>query len=77
MKPKKESERSTTYARGGKDRMFKERAAGPAKPANTGKAQTAAPGAKRAIGGPKNQGYGLSLPVQPDRTAPARLGKVR
>jgi hypothetical protein len=79
MKPKSKAERlrDASYAEGGSTRMFKPQAAGPDKPGNTGKDQVPAPGAKRAIGGPKNQGYGLSLPAQPGRTAPARLGKGR
>jgi hypothetical protein len=74
---KSERMRDREFAEGGTTKMFKPQAAGPDRPGNTGKDRSAAPGAKRAKGGPKNVGYGLALPAQPGRTAPARLGKGR
>jgi hypothetical protein len=68
------------FAEGGRgqtNKMFKPQAAGPVKPAITGKIQTPAPGARAAKGGPKNQGYGLALPAVGGHTAPVRLGKGR
>jgi hypothetical protein len=82
MKPKSRSKaerlRDASYAEGGKDKMFPEQAANPQRPGVTAHdVKGSAPGARTARGGPKNQGYGLSLPAQPGRTAPARLGKGR
>jgi hypothetical protein len=89
MQPKKSSvraskqdrERGAAYARGGKggaNEMLPEQAANPQKPAVTGHdVKGAAPGAKYARGGPKNVGYGLSLPAVGGHTAPVRLGKGR
>jgi hypothetical protein len=48
---KKDRQRPAALARGGKDKMFGEQSAGPARSGQTGKAQTAAPGAKGARGG--------------------------
>lgn len=48
---KHDVERSAKLATGGRDRMFKQQAAGPATPARTGKAQNPAPGAASAQGG--------------------------
>jgi hypothetical protein len=63
-KTKKEAQRPTTYSKGGGDRMFKEQAAGPDRPGNTGKDQTAAPGSKRASGGsPPRVVAGLAFPA--------------
>jgi hypothetical protein len=52
-----------SFARGGSTRMFKPQAAGPAKPAITGKAQTAAPGAKSAKGGKPRPVGGTAVPA--------------
>src|SRR5262245_21332913 len=65
---KRESQRGTTFARGGNDRMFKEQAAGPAKPGQTGKNQSPAPGARAARGGPKVHAGGRSVPASPGST---------
>jgi hypothetical protein len=76
-KPKTSGQHSTTFAKGGKgtaNRMFGKQAAGPAKPATTGKAQTAAPGAKHAVGGKGRPAGGTAEPVKPGRTGP-RPGK--
>ena len=75
--PKTEKQRGARYAQGGDDKMFKPQSADPQKPGITGKNQTPAPGAKAAKGGPPARGYGLSLPAQPGRTAPAKLGRGR
>jgi hypothetical protein len=75
--PKKELKRGTTFARGGSTKMFKPQAAGPDRPGNTGKDQTAAPGAKRASGGPRTSGYSLSLPAVGGHCAPIRKGRGR
>jgi hypothetical protein len=48
---KHQSERGAKFAKGGKDKMFGEQSAGPAKSGITGEAQTAAPGATSAGGG--------------------------
>jgi hypothetical protein len=61
---------SRAFARGGQTKMFGKQAAGPDKPGNTGKDQTAAPGPKRAQGGPPvARGVG-------GRSRPARAGQV-
>jgi len=52
--------------------MHKQQAAGPAKPAMTGKATTAAPGKRAASGGPKTSGVSLSKVAVPGHTAPVR-----
>jgi hypothetical protein len=49
---------SKAFARGGQNKMFGKQAAGPDRPGNTGKDQTAAPGPKRAQGGPPVRGVG-------------------
>jgi hypothetical protein len=50
-KSKQESEHDVTFAKGGDTHMFGKQAAGPDKPGNTGKDQSAAPGPKYASGG--------------------------
>ena len=55
--------------------MFKPQAAGQAKAGQTGKAQTAAPGAKRATGGPRLTGVSLSTPAKAGHTASPRKGR--
>jgi len=73
---KKESmHRAATYATGGSNRSHKAQAAGPAKAAQTGKAQNPAPGAKHAKGGPKTSGLSVSKSAVPGRTAPTRKGR--
>ena len=69
-KPKKEVERGARFAKGGSTKMFKKQAAGPAKPARTGKIPTAAPGKRAAVGGKPPHVGGLSLPASPGRTGP-------
>jgi hypothetical protein len=65
-------ERATPYARGGSTKMFPKQAAGPAKPAITGKAQTVAPGRKSAVGGPPTRGVSSALPAKAGRTGPRK-----
>jgi hypothetical protein len=60
--------RSAAFAKGGTTKMFKPQAAGLDKPGNTGKDQTAAPGAKRAMGGPARAGRSVSVPAAAGRT---------
>jgi hypothetical protein len=68
-KPKKRSaQHRVDFAEGGSTRMFKQQAAGPDKPGNTGKDQSAAPGAKRAKGGPPVYVGGLSRPARPGQS---------
>jgi hypothetical protein len=50
-KSKETSEHNVTFAEGGDQHMFGKQAAGPDKAGNTGKDQSAAPGAKYAAGG--------------------------
>ena len=66
--------RGAAFAKGGQDKMFKPQAAGPAKHAVTGKARTAAPGAKRAAGGPPMRGAAASRPAAAGRTSPVKKG---
>jgi hypothetical protein len=76
--PKIDRERPTsTFAKGGRAKMLKEVPAEPATPGRSGPSEAKAPGSLRARGGSKNQGFGLSLPAAPGRTAPIRLGKGR
>ena len=58
--------RNTQFGKGGSARMFKQQAAGPAKRGITGKAESPAPGAKAAKGGPKSK--------MPDRSVTAKGG---
>jgi hypothetical protein len=74
---KSSAQHDIEFAEGGSRKMFKPQAAGPAKPAITGKDQTPAPGAKRASGGPRTKGYSLALPAQPGHTAPMHKGRER
>jgi hypothetical protein len=74
---KKDRVRGAVYAEGGDDKMFKPQSSGTQQSGITGKNQTKAPGALRARGGPKNVGYGLSLPAVGGHTAPVKLGKGR
>jgi hypothetical protein len=76
MKPKQESERGTTFARGGKARMLPEQAASPQKPGRTGHAvKGSAPGKRAAAGGPRTSGHTLAKPAAPGHTAPLRKGR--
>jgi hypothetical protein len=67
-RPKKSVQRGATYARGSSTRMFKPQAAGPDRPGNTGKDQSAAPGSKRAVGG--------SAKFGPSSAAAAKAGQT-
>jgi hypothetical protein len=67
---KKEAQHNVTFAEGGDQHMFGKQAAGPDKPGNTGKDQSAAPGPKYAAGGSgKMFGFNPSIPQQPGRTS--------
>jgi hypothetical protein len=75
MKPKSKGsvQHERQYAKGGgSNRMFGKQAAGPDRPGNTGKDQTAAPGAKRASGGPKLSRHAVATPARAGHTAPPR-----
>jgi hypothetical protein len=72
--PKRETSRRTAGAKGGAGHMIPKQAAGPARPAITGKAPSAAPG-KRAASGPRTSGHSLSVPAKAGRTAPATKGR--
>jgi hypothetical protein len=67
---KKESQRDLKMARGGKTHMFGKQAAGKDKPGNTGKDQSAAPGARFARGRPRKISYSSSVPATPGITGP-------
>jgi hypothetical protein len=78
MKPKSKAERlrdTDAYAEGGSTRMLKQQAAGPARAGQTGKQQTAAPGAKAAKGGPPTRGTSAVLPAAAGHTAPPRKSR--
>jgi hypothetical protein len=69
-KSKQESEKNVTFAEGGDTPMFKQQAAGPDKAGNTGKDQSAAPGAKYAAGGStKMFGFSPSVPATAGKTS--------
>jgi hypothetical protein len=70
-----ETQRGASYARGGDDKMFGKQAAGPDTPGRTGKVQTPAPGAQRAVGGPQTSGHSRSVPAAAGHTAPPRKGR--
>ena len=63
-KSKKESQHKTTFAKGGKTRMFGKQTAGSDKPGNTGKDPSPAPGARFAKGGKKTAVGGVSRPAR-------------
>ena len=66
---KKEAQHDVTFAEGGDGHMFGKQSAGPDKPGNTGKDQSAAPGPKFAKGGSgKMYGFNPSISQQPGRT---------
>ena len=72
-KSKKEHQTEREFAKGGgHPRMFKKQAAGPDKPGNTGKDQTAAPGKRAAAGGPKLSRHAVVTPARAGHTAPVR-----
>jgi hypothetical protein len=78
--PKIDKQRERPYARGGKgapNKMPPEVPAERAPAGRTGPSQVKAPGARAAKGGPRNQGFGVSSPAQPGRTAPAKPGRGR
>ena len=69
-KSKKDVERERQFAKGGSAKMVKPQAAGPSRSGQTGKAQTAAPGARSAKGGAHKMSN-----FQPARSAkPGRTG---
>jgi hypothetical protein len=69
-KSKQESEHDVTFAEGGDTPMFGKQAAGPDKAGNTGKDQSAAPGAKYATGGStKMFGFQGSQPATAGKTS--------
>jgi hypothetical protein len=72
---KKSAQRPATFGKGGATKMFKPQAAGTDRPGNTGKDQSPAPGAQRAVGGPRTTGHSLSLPAAAGHTAPPRKGR--
>ena len=71
----KESVRRAAFSKGGSTKMFKKQAAGPDRPGNTGKDQTAAPASKRAISGTRLSGPSFSMPAKAGHTAPPRKGR--
>ena len=70
VQPRKAStQRRVVFGKGGTTRMAKPQAAGTDRPGNTGKDQTAAPGTKRATGGPPVRDIGgVSRSAKPGRT---------
>ena len=76
-KVKRSSMRGAAFAKGGKDHMFGQQAAGPDRPGNTGKDPSAAPGKRAGSGGPETQGHTVSKPAVPGRTAPPSGGLAR
>lgn len=67
---KKEAQHNVQFAEGGDTHMFGKQSAGPDKPGNTGKDQSAAPGPKYAAGGSgKMFGFNPSISQQPGRTS--------
>jgi hypothetical protein len=75
--PKTSVQHRSTFAKGGTGHMIKPQSAGPAKPAMTGKAQTAAPGRQRAVGGPRTSGSSSSVPAKAGRTGADSVKKGR
>jgi hypothetical protein len=75
-KPKKESERDKTFAKGGRDHMLPKQSAGPQKPAATGHAvKGGAPGAKSSRGGPPLRGVSSSVPAKAGATGNVPTGR--
>jgi hypothetical protein len=75
MKTKPSFQRKAAFAKGGKTPMFSKQAAGPDRPGNTGKDQSAAPGKRAAAGGPPTRGIALSKSAAAGRTAPPTKGR--
>jgi len=77
MKPKKTSvQHGARFAQGGAGHMVKPQAAGPARSAIAGKAQTAAPGKRTASGGPRTSpGASLATSAKAGHTSQIRKGK--
>lgn len=67
-KAQKEGRRDTTFAKGGSNKMFGKQAAGPDRPGNVGKDQSAAPGGRFARGGRKMTGASASVPAKGSST---------
>jgi len=67
---KKEAQHKAQFGKGGKTHMFGNQAAGPDRPGNTGKDQSAEPGASHATGGRKKFSYSSSVPATPGITGP-------
>lgn len=80
-KMKTSAQHRTTFAKGGvgsSNKTFREQSAGPARAGQTGKSQTPAPGAKRAIGGSPVATHSVSAPSKAGRTGnPASVRKGR
>jgi hypothetical protein len=74
---KRDRQHDAAFAKAGNTKMHKPQAAGLAKSGQTGKAQTPAPGAKRASGGPRTTGYSLALPAVGGHTAPIHKGREK
>jgi hypothetical protein len=74
-RPKGSVQHGAAFAKGGKTKMFGKQAAGPDRPGNTGKDQSAAPGAKAAKGGPHLSRSAVSLLAKAGRTAPPTKGR--
>jgi hypothetical protein len=77
-KSKQETMRPAAFAKGGSgptNKMFKSQAAGPARAAHTGKAATAAPGAKAPRGGPPLRGVSSSVPANAGATGNVPIGR--
>jgi hypothetical protein len=67
---KKEAQHNVEFAEGGDNHMFGKQSAGPDKPGNTGKDQSAAPGPKFAAGGSNKMfGFSPAQSQQPGRTS--------
>lgn len=73
--PKRETSHRIAGAKGGAGHMIRKQAAGPARAAITGKAQTAAPGKRAASGGPRTSGVSLATPAKAGHTSQIRKGR--
>jgi hypothetical protein len=69
------TQRRVVFGKGGTTKMFRKQAAGTDRPGNTGKDQSPAPGAMRAVGGPQTSGHSRSMPAAAGHTAPPRKGR--
>ena len=75
-KSKHDRQHERQFAKGGKTHMFKKQAAGTDRPGNTGKDQTAAPGAKSARGGSAHMAdFSPARPAKPGHTGANNLRK--